>query len=137
MKLGSSRYFLFSFYLFLLGKWKYQKFRIRYPTRLVGRELSGGSRSKVKRQSHSRFQRTLHSAAYSKQITMSSSYDNQTKSPVKELNDESDFETVVSPDGLISICGFGSLLSGMYTVNLFSITIVDWSSLWMRLVFFE
>ncbi|KAG6731717.1 hypothetical protein I3842_01G143200 [Carya illinoinensis] len=28
-----------------------------------------------------------------------------------ELNDESDFETIVSPDGFISICGFGSLLS--------------------------
>lgn len=32
----------------------------------------------------------------------------------RELVDVSDFETVVSPDGLISICGFGSLLSGMY-----------------------
>ncbi|XP_068662566.1 uncharacterized protein [Aristolochia californica] len=28
-----------------------------------------------------------------------------------ELNDESDFETLLSPDGVISICGFGSLLS--------------------------
>ncbi|KAM5568895.1 hypothetical protein ABKV19_016424 [Rosa sericea] len=28
-----------------------------------------------------------------------------------ELNDESEFETIVSPDGHISICGFGSLLS--------------------------
>ncbi|XP_072057209.1 uncharacterized protein [Arachis hypogaea] len=30
---------------------------------------------------------------------------------VKELNDESDFEALASPDGYISICGFGSLLS--------------------------
>ncbi|WVZ20308.1 hypothetical protein V8G54_007630 [Vigna mungo] len=29
-----------------------------------------------------------------------------------ELNDESDFESLLSPDGYISICGFGSLLSG-------------------------
>lgn len=28
-----------------------------------------------------------------------------------ELNDESEFETILSPDGYISICGFGSLLS--------------------------
>lgn len=33
-----------------------------------------------------------------------------------ELNDESDFETIVSPDGYISICGFGSLLSGTYNL---------------------
>ncbi|KAE8076821.1 hypothetical protein FH972_015446 [Carpinus fangiana] len=31
--------------------------------------------------------------------------------PTIELCHESDFETIVSPDGLISICGFGSLLS--------------------------
>ncbi|KAL1359116.1 hypothetical protein AAHE18_04G083500 [Arachis hypogaea] len=31
--------------------------------------------------------------------------------PLTELNDESDFESLVSPDGYISICGFGSLLS--------------------------
>ncbi|MED6106510.1 hypothetical protein PIB30_005138 [Stylosanthes scabra] len=30
---------------------------------------------------------------------------------VKELNDESHFEALASPDGYISICGFGSLLS--------------------------
>lgn len=32
-----------------------------------------------------------------------------------ELKDESDFEKVLSPDGglgLLSVCGFGSLLSG-------------------------
>ncbi|KAI4338305.1 hypothetical protein L6164_016647 [Bauhinia variegata] len=29
----------------------------------------------------------------------------------KELNDESDFEALLSPDGYLSICGFGSLLS--------------------------
>jgi len=34
-------------------------------------------------------------------------------SPVPaELSDESDFESLVSADGYISICGFGSLLSG-------------------------
>ncbi|PON61964.1 Butirosin biosynthesis [Parasponia andersonii] len=33
------------------------------------------------------------------------------QSELKELNDETDFETIVSPDGRISICGFGSLLS--------------------------
>lgn len=31
--------------------------------------------------------------------------------PVTELSDESDFESLLSPDGHISICGFGSLLS--------------------------
>ncbi|CAL2226877.1 unnamed protein product [Prunus armeniaca] len=31
--------------------------------------------------------------------------------PPKELDEESDFETILSPDGYISICGFGSLLS--------------------------
>eukprot|EP00252_Welwitschia_mirabilis_P016631 TRINITY_DN3676_c0_g1_i2.p1 TRINITY_DN3676_c0_g1~~TRINITY_DN3676_c0_g1_i2.p1 ORF type:complete len:240 (+),score=29.62 TRINITY_DN3676_c0_g1_i2:164-883(+) len=30
---------------------------------------------------------------------------------LKELNDVSDFESIASPDGCISICGFGSLLS--------------------------
>ncbi|KAK4265815.1 hypothetical protein QN277_026817 [Acacia crassicarpa] len=30
---------------------------------------------------------------------------------IRELNDESDFETLLSPDGYLSICGFGSLLS--------------------------
>lgn len=29
-----------------------------------------------------------------------------------ELSDESDFDSLVSADGYISICGFGSLLSG-------------------------
>ncbi|EPS58264.1 hypothetical protein M569_16552, partial [Genlisea aurea] len=28
-----------------------------------------------------------------------------------ELKDESDFDRIMSPDGMISICGFGSLLS--------------------------
>ncbi|KAL5538482.1 hypothetical protein UlMin_044636 [Ulmus minor] len=32
-------------------------------------------------------------------------------SEVRELYEESDFESIVSSDGLISICGFGSLLS--------------------------
>ncbi|XP_062150328.1 uncharacterized protein LOC133858890 [Alnus glutinosa] len=40
-------------------------------------------------------------------ITMSSDH----HLPTSELSDESNFETIVSPDGLISICGFGSLLS--------------------------
>lgn len=35
---------------------------------------------------------------------------NSVASPT-ELNDESDFDSIVTPDGLISICGFGSLLS--------------------------
>lgn len=45
----------------------------------------------------------------------------------KELRDESDFEAVFSGDDYISVCGFGSLLSGMYDWNLghFVITIVD------------
>ncbi|XP_059431254.1 uncharacterized protein LOC132164716 [Corylus avellana] len=42
-------------------------------------------------------------------INMSS--DHHLVVPTIELCDESDFETIVSPDGLISICGFGSLLS--------------------------
>lgn len=33
------------------------------------------------------------------------------KSTAEELSDESDFEKIVSPEGFISICGFGSLLS--------------------------
>ncbi|KAK3016351.1 hypothetical protein RJ639_005735, partial [Escallonia herrerae] len=32
---------------------------------------------------------------------------------VSELIDESDFDQLVSPDGHVSICGFGSLLSGI------------------------
>lgn len=43
-------------------------------------------------------------------ITMSSDH----HLPTSELSDESDFETIASPDGRISICGFGSLLSGTY-----------------------
>ncbi|KAH7842637.1 hypothetical protein Vadar_007591 [Vaccinium darrowii] len=31
--------------------------------------------------------------------------------PPFQLNDESDFERILSPDGLLSVCGFGSLLS--------------------------
>lgn len=31
-----------------------------------------------------------------------------------QLNEESDFYQLLSPEGLISICGFGSLLSGTY-----------------------
>jgi hypothetical protein len=43
--------------------------------------------------------------------------------PSEELSDESDFETIVSSsDGLISICGFGSLLSG--TIKLHFIMII-------------
>ncbi|PON88228.1 Butirosin biosynthesis [Trema orientale] len=49
-------------------------------------------------------------------ITMSSSDAARSTSPANqselgELNGETDFETIVSPDGRISICGFGSLLS--------------------------
>lgn len=32
-----------------------------------------------------------------------------------ELNHDSDFDQIISPDGLVSICGFGSLLSGSIT----------------------
>lgn len=39
----------------------------------------------------------------------------------RELKDESDFETILSPDGYLSICGFGSLLSGTYnTIALYN-----------------
>lgn len=34
-------------------------------------------------------------------------------SPI-ELKNESDFDQIVTSDGLISVCGFGSLLSGSY-----------------------
>ncbi|KAB1213931.1 hypothetical protein CJ030_MR5G017194 [Morella rubra] len=37
----------------------------------------------------------------------------------RELVDVSDFETAVSPDGLISICGFGSLLSVSIVLSIF------------------
>lgn len=36
---------------------------------------------------------------------------------VTELREESDFHSLVSPSGLISICGFGSLLSGKYNYH--------------------
>lgn len=42
----------------------------------------------------------------------------------RRLTSPADFETIVSPDGLISICGFGSLLSGTYNQVTFLITIV-------------
>ncbi|XP_048320978.2 uncharacterized protein LOC107433258 [Ziziphus jujuba] len=49
-------------------------------------------------------------------IMSSSSYGRTSNVPanlfeVRELNDESDFETVVSADSRFSVCGFGSLLS--------------------------
>lgn len=44
-------------------------------------------------------------------ITMSTPDDHPVKQHI-ELQNESDFDKLVSPDGLISICGFGSLLSG-------------------------
>lgn len=49
-------------------------------------------------------------------LTMST-YDRPSSVPanqfeVTELNDESDFETLLSHDGRFSVCGFGSLLSG-------------------------
>ena len=61
-------------------------------------------------------------------VTMSSS-DARSNSPVnqselKELKDESDFETIIASDGRISICGFGSLLSGMYTYFFIFIIVV-------------
>ncbi|KAK9059424.1 hypothetical protein SSX86_022044 [Deinandra increscens subsp. villosa] len=48
-----------------------------------------------------------------RQSTMSSSSDILPPSPCNqiELTTESDFEQIVSPDGTLSICGFGSLLS--------------------------
>lgn len=36
------------------------------------------------------------------------------QSGITELSDESDFHSLLSPSGLISICGFGSLLSGTF-----------------------
>ncbi|KAK6930211.1 hypothetical protein RJ641_004305 [Dillenia turbinata] len=39
------------------------------------------------------------------------SSDTSTQQTPAELNDEVDFEALLSPDGLLSICGFGSLLS--------------------------
>lgn len=44
-------------------------------------------------------------------ITMSSDH-LTSQLELSELSHESDFEKLLSPDGLISICGFGSLLSG-------------------------
>lgn len=42
------------------------------------------------------------------------SFSTVTQSAPIELSDESDFHSLLSPSGLISICGFGSLLSGTY-----------------------
>lgn len=42
-----------------------------------------------------------------------------------QLNDESDFYQILSPDGLISISGFGSLLSGMYNCQIAISIIID------------
>lgn len=53
------------------------------------------------------------SAAMSSASLRSHSSANQ-QHPLTELNDESDFESLLSPDGYISICGFGSLLSGTF-----------------------
>ena len=39
------------------------------------------------------------------------------KEEPKELRDESDFESVFSNDSYISVCGFGSLLSGKLIVS--------------------
>lgn len=39
-----------------------------------------------------------------------------------ELKDESDFDQIVTPDGLVSVCGFGSLLSGSCDQSIPSIT---------------
>ena len=45
--------------------------------------------------------------------------------PSEELTDESDFEKIISSNGLVSICGFGSLLSD--TID--QIALSSWSSL--------
>lgn len=42
-----------------------------------------------------------------------------------QLNDESDFYQITSPDGLISISGFGSLLSGTYNWPIAISIIID------------
>lgn len=46
-----------------------------------------------------------------------------------ELSEISDFEAVLSPDGLLSVCGFGSLLSGLSFNTPFLVSrlmIYDW-----------
>lgn len=48
-------------------------------------------------------------AMSSSDVRSSSTYE------ITELHAEADFEKLLSPDGRISICGFGSLLSGTYS----------------------
>ncbi|XP_027359142.1 uncharacterized protein LOC113867836 isoform X2 [Abrus precatorius] len=54
---------------------------------------------------------SLSKTAMSSATLRSSSPTSHQPLAVAELNDESDFEPLLSPDGYISICGFGSLLS--------------------------
>lgn len=51
------------------------------------------------------------SSMSSSNYILASNQNNQT-----ELITESDFEQIVSPDGTLSICGFGSLLSGILSI---------------------
>ncbi|XP_014499135.1 uncharacterized protein LOC106760187 [Vigna radiata var. radiata] len=64
------------------------------------------------RPSHQRATFSLSFAPRSVSKTAMASAALRSSTPVPaELNDESDFESLLSPDGYISICGFGSLLS--------------------------
>ncbi|BAT80303.1 uncharacterized protein HKW66_Vig0091060 [Vigna angularis] len=64
------------------------------------------------RASHKRATFSLSFAPRSVSKTAMASAALRSSTPVPaELNDESDFESLLSPDGYISICGFGSLLS--------------------------
>ncbi|KAK9288259.1 hypothetical protein L1049_016709 [Liquidambar formosana] len=65
---------------------------------------------------HSQTQPSLHFPFKPNRSSLAMAFDSHKTSPINpsqfpQLNDESDFETLLSPDGQISICGFGSLLS--------------------------
>ncbi|QCE13300.1 hypothetical protein DEO72_LG11g293 [Vigna unguiculata] len=65
------------------------------------------------RASHQRATLSLSFAPLSVSKTAMASAALRSSTPVpNELNNDSDFESLLSPDGYISICGFGSLLSG-------------------------
>ncbi|KAI5650862.1 hypothetical protein M9H77_36867 [Catharanthus roseus] len=51
------------------------------------------------------------SRAWKTSVSVTMPYDNFSSNFPIDLTDESDFDQIVSSDGLISICGFGSLLS--------------------------
>ncbi|KAK7329490.1 hypothetical protein VNO77_23660 [Canavalia gladiata] len=75
-------------------------------------QLSLASRASRQRATFSIFSTlSLSKTAMSSAPLRSSSPTSHQPPAVTELNDESDFESLLSPDGYISICGFGSLLS--------------------------